>query len=63
MVTTDAVRQLAQDRAGTWAIKQAALQGEMRTLRQDGWAKVLAGRTSIEEVLRVTKSDNLPGNR
>jgi general secretion pathway protein E/type IV pilus assembly protein PilB len=63
MVTTDSVRQLAQDRAGTWAIKQAALKDGMKTLRQDGWAKVLSGRTSIEEVLRVTKSDNLPGNR
>jgi type IV pilus assembly protein PilB len=25
----------------------------MLTLRQDGWAKVLAGYTSVEEVLRV----------
>ena len=27
----------------------------MRTLREDGWLKVLAGRTTIDEVLRVTK--------
>ena len=27
----------------------------MRTLRTDGWVKVKAGRTTIEEVLRVTQ--------
>ncbi len=29
----------------------------MKTLRMDGWDKVLAGITSIDEVLRVAKSD------
>jgi type II secretory ATPase GspE/PulE/Tfp pilus assembly ATPase PilB-like protein len=27
----------------------------MRNLRDDGWLKVLTGRTTIEEVARVTK--------
>jgi hypothetical protein len=27
----------------------------MRNLRQDGWLKVLSGRSTIEEVARVTK--------
>ncbi len=27
----------------------------MRTLRTDGWNKVKAGKTTIEEVLRVTQ--------
>jgi general secretion pathway protein E len=29
----------------------------MLTLRQDGWIKVINGRTTVEEVLRVTKGD------
>ena len=29
----------------------------MRTLRNDGWVKVKAGRTTIEEVLRVTQTE------
>ena len=29
----------------------------MISLRQDGWRKVLAGLTTIEEVARVTKGD------
>jgi general secretion pathway protein E/type IV pilus assembly protein PilB len=30
----------------------------MRTLREDGIRKVLAGRTSIEEVASITVGDN-----
>jgi hypothetical protein len=29
----------------------------MRTLRNDGWKKVKAGRTTLEEVLRVTQTE------
>ena len=36
-------------------IKQYALQYHMKTLRQSGIEKVLAGTTTIEEVLRVTQ--------
>ena len=55
--TTDAVRQLAHDRASSWEIRQAALADGMRTLRQDAWLKVIEGITTVDEVLRVTKSD------
>ena len=59
LLTTDRIRQLAHDRATTWAMKKAAAEEGMKTLRQDGWDKVLAGRTSLEEVLRVTKGDRV----
>jgi len=58
-VTTDAVRQLAHDRSSSWEIRQAAIADGMRTLRQDAWLKVLGGKTTVEEVLRVTKGDRL----
>jgi len=29
----------------------------MRTLRMDGWNKVRAGETTLEEVLRVTQTE------
>jgi type II secretion system protein E len=58
-VTTDAVRQLAHDRASSWDIRKAALAGGMRTLRQDAWLKVLEGVTTVDEVLRVTKGEHL----
>ena len=57
LITTNRVRQLCHDRVGTWALKQAAQEEGMLTLREDGWIKVLNGRTTVEEVLRVTKGD------
>jgi len=57
--TSDAVRQLAHDRASSWEIRKAALANGMRTLRQDAWLKVLKGITTVDEVLRVTKGDLL----
>jgi len=59
LVTTERIRQLAHDRATSWNIAQAALEEGMRTLRNDGWLKVLSGRTTIEEVARVTKANVL----
>jgi general secretion pathway protein E/type IV pilus assembly protein PilB len=57
LVVDDALRQLAHDRVSTWEIKKAAIAGGMKTLRDDGWRKVIAGQTSIDEVLRITKGD------
>jgi general secretion pathway protein E/type IV pilus assembly protein PilB len=59
LVSTEQVRNLAHERASTWDIRKTALEEGMLTLRQDGWQKVLEGRTSVEEVVRVTKSDRL----
>jgi len=53
----DEVRRLASERASTNLIQQAAVKAGMRTLREDGWRKVCRGVTTVEEVLRVTKSD------
>ncbi|MCG8449485.1 MAG: GspE/PulE family protein, partial [Pirellulales bacterium] len=58
-LTSEDVRQLAHDRGSSWEIRQAALAGGMRTLRQDAWLKVLKGVTTVEELLRVTKSDRV----
>ena len=63
MTTTDRIRQMAQERASSWKIKQAAVDDGMRTLRQDGWRKVFDGRTSVDEVARVTKGEYNQGER
>ncbi len=36
-------------------IRNLALSKGMRTLRQDGWAKVFKGVTSVKEIMRVTE--------
>lgn len=59
LVTNEDIKTLAHDRVSTWEIKQAALNAGMRTLRMDAWDKAIAGETSVEEVLRVTKGDRL----
>jgi general secretion pathway protein E len=51
------IRQLAMKNTDSNTIKQAAIARGMRTLRDDGAAKVLAGATTIEEVLMVTAED------
>ncbi|MDB2686796.1 GspE/PulE family protein [Mariniblastus sp.] len=55
--TTDDLRQLAQDGKSAWEIKKAAIANGMKTLRDDGWNKVMEGKTSVDEVLRITKGD------
>ncbi|MBO35385.1 MAG: secretion system protein E, partial [Verrucomicrobiales bacterium] len=55
LVSSEAVDQLVIDRAPASQIGQAARDEGMRTLRDDGWDKVVNGTTTVEEVLRVTQ--------
>ncbi|OIO32713.1 MAG: hypothetical protein AUJ70_04925 [Candidatus Omnitrophica bacterium CG1_02_40_15] len=57
LAITPAIRGLVLKRARENEVKQIACAEGMRTLREDGIAKVLAGLTSLEEVLRVTVAD------
>ena len=40
-------------------LKQCAIVEGMETLRQDGWRRVAQGRTTVEEVVRVTQTDEV----
>lgn len=53
MMVSEEIERLAVARASSVEILHTATAQGMLTLRQDGWAKVRAGLTSIEEVLRV----------
>ena len=57
LVANDEIRHLANERKSSTVIKRAAQDAGMRTLRDDGWTKVLQGVTTVDEVLRVTKAD------
>jgi general secretion pathway protein E len=54
LLIDDEIRQLTLKNTESNAIKRAAVQKGMRTLRDDGAQKVLAGVTTIEEVMMVT---------
>ncbi len=55
LMLNEALRPLILSRAPASTIAQRAIELGMRTLRIDGWNKVRAGQTTIEEVLRVTQ--------
>lgn len=55
---SERIKELTMERASANILKKAALDEGMKTLRQDGWLKVLSGVTTIEEVLRVTQEDS-----
>lgn len=55
LLMNDELRDLTTQKADSNTIKQAAIRHGMRTLRQDGWLKVMSGVTSISEVLRVSQ--------
>ncbi len=57
LIPTDDVRQLILQNVDSNTIKKKAMVQGMRTLREDGAAKVLVGITSSAEVLRVTAED------
>jgi general secretion pathway protein E/type IV pilus assembly protein PilB len=59
LINNEEIQELSHDRASTWDIKQAAVRAGMETLREDGWRKVLAGSTGVDEIVRVTKGDRL----
>ena len=53
----DEVRHMVNNRASTMVLRQRARELGMRTLREDGVRKVLAGLTSAEEVISITLGD------
>ncbi len=53
LVASDEIRALVSKRSGVAAIRELAVSQGMRTLRQDGIEKFLAGHTTMEEVRAV----------
>jgi len=58
-VITEPLRKLIMRRRDGSELKQCAIAEGMETLRQDGWRRVSQGRTTIEEVVRVTQTDEV----
>ncbi len=58
MVVTDDIRALILDNASPRQLRQASAQRGMLSLRDDGFRHLRAGRTTIDEIFRVTKDDS-----
>ena len=57
LVIDDSIRELILKKTTAQAICDQGRKKGMRTLREDGWDKVIKGVTTVEEILRVTLSD------
>ena len=55
LMVTDAIRRLVLRHAETHELHRAAVADGMRTMHEDGLTKALAGVTTVEEVLKVTR--------
>src|ERR1700675_1409325 len=58
-VVTEPLRKMVMQKRDGGELKQCAIAEGMETLRQDGWRRVAQGRTTIEEVVRVTQTDEV----
>ncbi len=57
MIVNENMRPLIMNRSPASTLAAKAVEGGMKSLRYDGWTKVKAGVTTIEEVLRVTQTE------
>jgi general secretion pathway protein E/type IV pilus assembly protein PilB len=57
MPMTDELRAAVTERTSTQVIRRLAVTQGMPSLREDGWRLIRDGRTTLEEVLRVTKDE------
>ena len=57
LLMTDEIRSMALKQASTSEIRRLAVQMGMKGLREDGWRKVAAGLTTVDEVVRLTQED------
>jgi hypothetical protein len=58
-VVTEPLKKLIMQKRDGGELKQCAISNGMETLRQDGWRRVAQGKTTIEEVVRVTQTDEM----
>ena len=58
LIVNDKIRQLILERASAEVIERAAREQGMVSMYEDGISKALAGQTSIEEVLRITRQQS-----
>jgi general secretion pathway protein E len=54
---SEPLKRLIMQKVDGGELKQCAIREGMITLRQDGWRRVVEGKTTIEEVVRVTQTD------
>jgi type II secretory ATPase GspE/PulE/Tfp pilus assembly ATPase PilB-like protein len=62
MVVTEDIRLAITEGRPHSKIRELAMKNGMKTLREDGFRYILQGKTTVEELLRVTKDERSNGN-
>jgi len=57
LAASENISRLVLEHQPTQAIERQAIKEGMVTLKQDGFLKVLAGKTTVEEIMRVTREE------
>jgi len=57
LMITDQLRGMIVERRSATDLQVVARKDGLKLMREDGWSKVLAGMTTVEEIVRVTKTD------
>ena len=59
LIMSEELRSMTLQHTSTSQLRRAAIKAGMKSLREDGWEKVVAGHTTMEEIIRLTQEDNL----
>ena len=59
MVVTEEIRSMIMDNPSSRALRKQATTEGMISLRQDGWRYLEEGSTTVQEILRVTKDEQI----
>jgi general secretion pathway protein E len=59
MPISDEIRALILERVSSRVIRKVAIEQHMNSLRGDGWRLIGEGRTTPDEVLRMTKDEEI----
>ena len=62
MAVTDEIRSLILENVSARDLRRVAMRQGMRSLRDDGFRHLADGRTTVEEILRVTKDESFEAN-
>lgn len=57
LLVTEPIKRLIMESTSAEDLRQKAAEEGMKTLRQNGWEKVKQGKTSLEEIVRVTQEE------
>ncbi|MBI4355991.1 MAG: Flp pilus assembly complex ATPase component TadA, partial [Candidatus Omnitrophica bacterium] len=60
LMMTESVKELVLGRSSADALRRRAAEEGMRTMYEDGWARVKEGLTTPDEILRVTQDERSP---